>query len=102
MVVLFDNEEIGSVSAHGAGSNLLEVTIERLASINVQAASQSEMHEVITRVMINDPWGFSILLAHFFETKHYKRMLTGCLFLPSPLPPRPHFLTLRSPPLPNP
>ncbi|KAJ3259379.1 hypothetical protein HK103_002282 [Boothiomyces macroporosus] len=30
---LFDNEEVGSVTAHGADSNLMEVTLQRLAKI---------------------------------------------------------------------
>ncbi|KAI9253776.1 peptidase M18 [Phascolomyces articulosus] len=32
VTVLFDNEEIGSTTAHGADSNLLPVTLQRLAS----------------------------------------------------------------------
>jgi aspartyl aminopeptidase len=33
VVALFDNEEVGSNTAHGADSNLLEVTIKRLSSL---------------------------------------------------------------------
>jgi aspartyl aminopeptidase len=32
---LFDNEEVGSQTAHGADSNLLPVTVKRLASIRM-------------------------------------------------------------------
>ena len=34
VVVLFDNEEVGSTTAHGANSNLLESTLRRLASVS--------------------------------------------------------------------
>lgn len=34
VICLFDNEEVGSNTAHGADSNLLEVTLRRLAGIN--------------------------------------------------------------------
>ncbi|KAJ3038490.1 hypothetical protein HDV00_000587 [Rhizophlyctis rosea] len=33
LITLFDNEEIGSVSAYGAESNLLEITVRRLAAL---------------------------------------------------------------------
>ncbi|KAJ3288505.1 hypothetical protein HK104_008146 [Borealophlyctis nickersoniae] len=42
VVALFDNEEIGSVSAYGAASNLLEVTVRRLAGIEVTGPDSSE------------------------------------------------------------
>lgn len=35
IAALFDNEEIGSQTAHGADSNLLPVTLQRLANTSV-------------------------------------------------------------------
>ena len=33
IVALFDNEEVGSTTAHGADSNFLEVTLKRLSAL---------------------------------------------------------------------
>lgn len=33
VLALFDNEEVGSQTAHGADSNLLEVTLRRLSNL---------------------------------------------------------------------
>lgn len=35
VIALFDNEEVGSVTAHGAGSNLLSVTLQRLTATRI-------------------------------------------------------------------
>ncbi|RUS19472.1 aminopeptidase I zinc metalloprotease-domain-containing protein [Endogone sp. FLAS-F59071] len=35
IIALFDNEEVGSVTAHGAGSDLLPVTLRRLAATRI-------------------------------------------------------------------
>ncbi|KAJ3155480.1 hypothetical protein HDU89_006443 [Geranomyces variabilis] len=56
VVVLFDNEEVGSVSAHGAGSNLLEVTLRRLSveveQHNQAVAQQSGFERAMTRSLL--------------------------------------------------
>lgn len=39
IAVLFDNEEIGSTTAHGADSNLLPVTLQRLAATQLMSGS---------------------------------------------------------------
>jgi aspartyl aminopeptidase len=41
-IALFDNEEVGSVSTHGADSNLLASLVKRLSSIKVMSASSAE------------------------------------------------------------
>jgi aspartyl aminopeptidase len=41
-IALFDNEEVGSVSTHGADSNLLASLVKRLSSIKVMSASSPE------------------------------------------------------------
>jgi aspartyl aminopeptidase len=35
VIALFDNEEVGSMTAHGADSNLLEVSLKRLAEASI-------------------------------------------------------------------
>lgn len=39
VLALFDNEEVGSQTAHGADSNMLEVTLKRLAALNHEVSS---------------------------------------------------------------
>nr|CAG8500260.1 11439_t:CDS:10 [Entrophospora candida] len=39
LISLFDNEEIGSISAHGANSSLLENTLRRLSSANIDSSA---------------------------------------------------------------
>ncbi|CAG8838716.1 8691_t:CDS:2, partial [Racocetra persica] len=45
LVVLFDNEEIGSKTAHGADSKLLETTIRRLTLSNISDTSDKTAFE---------------------------------------------------------
>jgi aspartyl aminopeptidase len=40
IAALFDNEEVGSMTAHGADSNLLPVTLQRLANTKVVEAKE--------------------------------------------------------------
>ena len=50
LISLFDNEEIGSTSAHGANSNLLPSTLERIVasikpSVNTKLALEKAIHK---------------------------------------------------------
>lgn len=44
MIALFDNEEVGSESANGAGSNLIENTIHRMVAATNSAANVCVPH----------------------------------------------------------
>ncbi|KAJ3129935.1 hypothetical protein HK101_005165, partial [Irineochytrium annulatum] len=56
VVALFDNEEVGSVSAYGAGSNLLSSTLARLSRAKVvdltEAFSTSEFEEAMQKSLL--------------------------------------------------
>lgn len=48
-IALFDNEEVGSVSTHGAESNMLVSTVKRLASMEVKGVQlKNEEHKSVT------------------------------------------------------
>ncbi|KAI8896532.1 peptidase M18 [Globomyces pollinis-pini] len=52
MVTLFDNEEVGSTTAHGADSNLLEVTLRRLSSLAVGAVEEGSFERAMVKSML--------------------------------------------------
>ena len=43
IIALFDNEEIGSVSAYGADSNLLVCVLNRLAALEIDSLKGSKV-----------------------------------------------------------
>jgi aspartyl aminopeptidase len=43
LISLFDNEEIGSTTAHGADSILLESTLRRLCASKIGSAANTEV-----------------------------------------------------------
>ena len=50
VLALFDNEEVGSQTAHGADSNLLEVTLRRLSNLKY-SDSASPVSDFYSRVV---------------------------------------------------
>lgn len=55
VAALFDNEEIGSLTAHGADSNLLPATLQRLASTaiaGVEASSPTAFEEAMHKSIL--------------------------------------------------
>lgn len=67
MIALFDNEEVGSVSAYGAESNFIEATIERVAvALKKDDESATEAYQrtlassfLLRSVMTGFPFCFS-------------------------------------------
>jgi aspartyl aminopeptidase len=85
-IALFDNEEVGSVSTHGAESNLLASLIKRLSSIKVMAASSTEPgsgthyeRAIAKSFLISSDMahGFHPNYASFYEENHRPRLNGG-------------------------
>jgi len=47
LMTLFDNEEVGSTTAHGANSNLLEITLKRICSAIAKTEYDNRFEETI-------------------------------------------------------
>ncbi|GET01669.1 aspartyl aminopeptidase [Rhizophagus clarus] len=47
LITLFDNEEIGSTTAHGANSSLLETTLRRICNANAKTGYETIFEEAI-------------------------------------------------------
>ena len=60
IVGLFDNEEVGSLTAHGANSNLLESTIQRLATASFLEKNSVAVPKVNTTLVFAKPY-FNLL-----------------------------------------
>ncbi|KAH6560303.1 hypothetical protein BASA60_000016 [Batrachochytrium salamandrivorans] len=53
VVALFDNEEVGSQTAHGANSNFMEVTLRRLSEMDIGASAEAPAGARYERSMVN-------------------------------------------------
>lgn len=67
VVALFDNEEVGSTTAHGADSNLLEISLRRIvasgiAAANGKASCTSFMEAMPKSYLISADMGMCFLL----------------------------------------
>lgn len=85
MVSLFDNEEIGSTSAHGANSNLLPSTLERILSSSVRNKPAPKNPKVAFEQAIHKSMLVSADMAHavnpnyasLYEENHRPQMHKG-------------------------
>lgn len=64
LISLFDNEEIGSTSAHGANSNLLPATLERILSSPINSKSAPQNIKVALERAIHKSMLVSADMAH--------------------------------------
>lgn len=83
-IALFDNEEVGSVSTHGAESNMLPSLIQRLVSLPVSTTSSpaaSNLYEqAIARSFLlssDMAHGFHPNYASFYEENHRPKLNQG-------------------------
>lgn len=85
LISLFDNEEIGSTSAHGANSNLLPCTMERILSSNVGSKSAPKNIKVAFEQAVHKSMLVSADMAHAvnpnyaekYEENHRPQMHKG-------------------------
>lgn len=64
LISLFDNEEIGSTSAHGANSNLLPATLERILSSSIGSISAPQNYKVAFEQAMHKSMLVSADMAH--------------------------------------
>jgi aspartyl aminopeptidase len=64
LVSLFDNEEIGSTSAHGANSNLLPCTMERILASPIGSKSPPVNNKVVFEQAVHKSMLVSADMAH--------------------------------------
>ena len=84
-IALFDNEEVGSVSTHGAESNMLVSLIHRLASIRIAGINPPESDEHALERSIANSFLLSSDMAHgfhpnypsYYEENHRPRLNGG-------------------------
>lgn len=85
-IALFDNEEVGSVSTHGADSNLLASLVKRLSSIKIMSASTTEVgtgtvyeRSIAKSFLISSDMahGFHPNYASFYEDNHRPKLNGG-------------------------
>lgn len=80
-IALFDNEEVGSVSTHGAESNMLASTVRRLASMKISGItikSGEEMHPTNYERAVSKSFLLSSDMAHGECSKERAQILTVC------------------------
>lgn len=85
LISLFDNEEIGSTSAHGANSNLLPSTMERILSSSIGSKSPSKNPKVAFEQAVHKSMLVSADMAHAvhpnytekYEENHRPQMHQG-------------------------
>lgn len=85
LISLFDNEEIGSTSAHGANSNLLPSTMERILSSSIGSKSPPKNPKVAFEQAVHKSMLVSADMAHAvhpnytekYEENHRPQMHQG-------------------------
>lgn len=70
---MFDNEEIGSTSAHGANSNLLPSTLERILSSSIDGKSAPSNTKVAFEQAVHRSMLVSADMAHAVNPNYVEK-----------------------------
>ncbi|CAG8492580.1 13437_t:CDS:2 [Ambispora gerdemannii] len=73
MIALFDNEEVGSTSAHGANSSLLETTIRRLVFSNIRGNIQETTSHTIFEETVHKSFFISADMGHAVHPNYFEK-----------------------------